>query len=74
MCQSCMMPFKNDTGTRESDKYCSKCFSGGKLNGEGMSLRKFQKMSYKRMRAEGMGKMKAKIFAWMIRFAPRWKK
>lgn len=74
MCQSCMMPFKKDAGKRESEKYCSKCFSNGTLHGEGMDLKAFQHMCYNRMRADGMGKCKAKFFAWTIRFAPRWKK
>lgn len=43
-CESCLMPFSQDPGPRESDRYCSYCFKNGAL------------------------------FAWMIKFAPRWKK
>lgn len=68
------MPFANDAGKRESDKYCSNCFRDGKLCYEGNDVKEFQAESYKRMRAHGMGAMKAKLFTWMIRFAPRWKK
>ncbi len=69
-----MMPFKNDAGKRESDLYCSKCFRDGKLCYEGNDLKEFQATTYKNMVDGGMNKFKAKLFTWMIRFAPRWKK
>ncbi|MCW1930167.1 MAG: zinc ribbon domain-containing protein [Candidatus Kerfeldbacteria bacterium] len=74
VCESCMMPFKNDTGKRESEKYCSKCYSNGQLHGEGMSLKEFQAMCYNNMIKDGISPLKAKFFTFMIRFAPRWKK
>jgi hypothetical protein len=73
-CESCFMPFSKDTGHRESEKYCSLCYSNGKLNYEGNDLKEFQKMCYESMRRNGIGKWKAKFFTFMIRFAPRWKK
>ncbi len=72
-CESCYMPFSKDTGHRESDKYCSFCFSNGKLNYQG-DLKGFQKMAYKGMIERGMNPLKAKFFTFMVRFAPRWKK
>lgn len=72
-CQSCLMPFKNDPGKRESDQFCSYCFKNGKLCYEGNNLKEFQAECYKRMRANGMGNLKAKLFSWMVQFAPRWK-
>ena len=72
-CESCMMPLAKDTGHRENEKYCSHCFHDGKLVGEGSDLKTFQKCSYDAMVAAGTSKFIAKIYAWMIRFAPRWK-
>ncbi len=68
------MPFSKDTGHRESDQYCSLCFKNGKLCYEGNDLKEFQKVSYNSMVNGGMNKWKAKIFTYMIKFAPRWKK
>lgn len=73
-CESCLMPFSQDPGQRESDKYCSLCFKNGKLCYEGNDLKEFQRMSYEGMRNRGMGWLKAKVFAYSIRFAPRWRK
>lgn len=71
-CESCLMPLAQDPGTRESEKYCSYCFKDGKLCYEG-DLKGFQKICYEGMRKQGMGALKAKFFAFMVRFAPRWK-
>lgn len=71
-CESCLMPFDKDPGVRESDKYCSLCFKNGTLCYEG-DLKEFQKICYNAMVSSGMNKLKAKLFAYMIRFAPRWK-
>ncbi|MDO8516187.1 MAG: zinc ribbon domain-containing protein [bacterium] len=71
-CDSCFMPFKKDTGVRESEKYCSLCFKDGKFTYEG-GLKGFQKVAYDGMRKRGMNSFKAKLFATMIRYAPRWK-
>lgn len=67
------MPFSQDTGKRESDRYCSKCFSGGKLTYAGTDVKLFQEKSYQAMRESGMNPVKAKFFAFLIQFAPRWK-
>ncbi len=73
-CESCLMPFSNDPGKRESDKYCSLCFKNGELCYKGTDVTEFQKVCYENMIHGGMNKLKAKFFAWCIRFAPRWKK
>lgn len=73
-CESCMMPFSKDTGVRESDRYCSNCYKNGKLCYEGNDLKEFQKLAFENMRRKGYLWPVAKIFAWSIRFAPRWKK
>ena len=71
-CQSCLMPFSKDPGVREDARYCSYCFKNGKLCYEG-NLQGFQKVCYEAMVKNGMNKIKAKFFAWLIKFAPRWK-
>ena len=73
-CESCCMPFSKDPGMRESEKYCSLCFTNGKLCYEGNDLKEFQKTAYKNMRLRGMNLVQAKFFSWVIAFAPRWKK
>ncbi len=73
-CESCMMPFYKDKGQRESDKYCSLCFQNGKFRYEGTDVKEFQKLCYENMVKSGMNRFKAKIFSYMIKFAPRWKK
>lgn len=73
-CESCLMPFDKDPGTRENDKYCSYCFKNGKLCYEGNDLKEFQKHCYEEMVKGGMRKCKANFFTFLIRFAPRWKK
>ncbi len=71
-CESCFMPFSKDPGTRESDRYCSLCYKNGKFCYEG-DLKGFQKLAYEGMRSRGMNPIIAHIFAWSIRFAPRWR-
>ncbi len=73
-CECCLMPFKEDTGTRTSEIYCSLCFANGKLNAEGTTLQEFQKCCYEGMRKNGLNIILAKIFTFMIRFAPYWRK
>ena len=68
------MPFSKDPGKRESEKYCSYCFNDGKLCYEGNDVNEFKKVCYEKMVQKGTNKMKAKMFTWMIGFAPRWKK
>jgi hypothetical protein len=71
-----MMPFKKDPkgANRESEKYCSYCFENGKLNYEGDDVNEFKEAMVDAMTARGENKTKAKLFAWMAGFAPRWKK
>ena len=73
-CESCLMPFSKDPGKRESEKYCSYCFKDGKLCAEGVSLKEFQKICYDAMVGHGTNKYMAKLYTYMIKFAPRWKK
>jgi hypothetical protein len=71
-CQSCLMPFEKDTGVRENPLYCSLCYKNGDFQYKG-DYKPFEKMCYEAMVRSGMPKLKAKIFSWSIRFAPRWK-
>ncbi len=73
-CESCMMPFKKDKGVRESERYCSLCFKNGKLCYEGNDLKEFQRICYQSMLDHGTNKFMAKLYTYMIKFAPRWKK
>lgn len=74
-CQSCLMPFKSDPmgAKREHENYCSYCFSGGKLTYPGNDKKEFKKQMVKQMVAKGDSKLRAKFFAFMAGFAPRWK-
>lgn len=73
-CHSCLMPFKNDPGQRESDQYCSLCFADGKFRYEGNDRKEFQRLCEHGMKERGMHPLQAKFYAWLVRFAPRWKK
>ena len=73
-CESCLMPFSKDPGTRESEKYCSYCFKNGKLCYEGNNLKEFQKACYEGMIKKGTNPFLAKFFTFLVRFAPRWRK
>lgn len=68
------MPFSKDTGVRENEMYCSYCFKNGELCYKGNDLKEFQKIAYDSMIANGTNKYLAKLYTFMIRFAPRWKK
>ena len=68
------MPFSEDPGVRESERYCSYCFTNGALCYTGNDVKEFQAKSYEGMRSKGMNVLQAKFFTWMIRFAPRWRK
>lgn len=72
-CQSCLMPFSQDPGKQEDPRYCSLCFANGRLCYQG-DLKGFQKVCYDAMIKRGFGGLKARFFAYMIKFAPRWKK
>ena len=73
-CESCLMPFSKDPGNRENPKYCSYCFTWGKLCYEGNDIREFKKICYESMRKMGVNIFLAKLYTFMIGFAPRWKK
>ena len=75
-CESCLMPFKKDPkgANREHEKYCSYCFQNGKLAYEGNDVREFKKGMVEGMVAHGSSKLKARLFAFMAGFAPRWRK
>lgn len=76
MCESCLMPFSKDPmgANREHEKYCSYCYKNGKLCYEGTDVKAFKKAMIDAIVARGESKTKARIFAFMAGFAPRWKK
>lgn len=76
MCESCLMPLKKDPlgEKRESEKYCSYCFRDGKLCYEGNDVKEFKKAMIAAIVTRGESKTKARFFAFMAGFAPRWKK
>lgn len=69
------MPFRKDPkgDAREHEKYCSYCFTDGKLCYEGTDLKGFKKAMIDAIVARGESRLKARIFAFMAGFAPRWK-
>lgn len=75
MCESCMMPFKKDPSgvDRESETYCSYCYRDGKLCYEGDDVKGFKKAMTSDMLSRGENSLKARFFAFMAGFAPRWK-
>lgn len=73
-CESCMMPLAKDPGKSGSSKYCSYCFKDGKLCYQGNDLKEFQKICYQGMLQNGTNPLLAKVFTFMVRFAPRWRK
>ncbi|MBF2755908.1 MAG: hypothetical protein ISN29_11730 [Gammaproteobacteria bacterium AqS3] len=72
-CEMCLMPLGRDPGQSGSVRYCSFCFQDGRLVYEGDDLKAFQRQCYANMRTSGMNALKARFFAWSIRFAPHWK-
>ena len=76
MCDSCMMPFKKDPlgENREHEKFCSYCYTKGKLCYHGTDIKEFQQAMIKAITDRGESKIKAHIFAFMAGFAPRWQK
>lgn len=70
------MPFSKDPkgAGREHEKYCTYCFSNGRLSYEGNDVREFKKAMIDAIVARGESKFKARFFAFMAGFAPRWKK
>lgn len=75
MCESCMMPFKKDPkgANREHEKYCSYCYNNGKLCYEGNNVHEFKKAMIAEITKRGEPLLKARFFAFMAGFAPRWK-
>lgn len=72
-CRACLMPFAADDGERKNPEYCSYCQKDGKFAFTG-TRKEFQKMCYEQMVKHGTPKLQAKYYAFMIRFAPEWKK
>ncbi len=74
-CDSCLMPFAKDPKgiNREHDKFCTYCFSNGKLNYKGNNLKEFKKAMISAITSRGESRLKAHLFAFMAGFAPRWK-
>jgi hypothetical protein len=74
-CDSCLMPFKKDPKGegRESEKYCSYCYSNGALCYPGNDVKEFKKAMIDAIVARGESRIMAHIYAFMAGFAPRWK-
>jgi hypothetical protein len=72
-CESCMMPFSKDATMREHPNYCSYCFNNGKLCYEGNDVHEFKQAMVDAIVTRGEPRWKAKLFAFMAGFAPRWK-
>jgi len=70
------MPLAKDPKgeNREHERYCSYCFSNGKLNYQGDDLQEFKKAMISAITNRGESVLKAQLFAFMAGFAPRWKK
>lgn len=70
------MPFKKDPkgAGREHDSYCSHCYAHGSLVYEGTDVKEFKRAMVAAIVARGESKLKARFFAFMAGFAPRWKK
>lgn len=75
-CESCLMPFSKDPAgeNREDARYCSYCFTDGKLCYEGNDFAGFKKAMIDAIVARGGSRIIAHIYAFMASFAPRWKK
>jgi len=75
MCDSCMMPLKNDPKgeNREHQNFCSYCYTNGKLCYAGNDVKEFKKAMVDVIVSRGESKIKALLFAFMAGFAPRWK-
>jgi hypothetical protein len=73
-CQSCLMPFSQDKGERNSELYCSLCFQNGEFCYKGNNLKEFQKICFETMRKNNVNLVLAWFYSFCIRFAPRWKK
>lgn len=67
------MPLSEDPGVPESSEYCSLCYRDGKFCYEGTNLKEFQNICYEGMIARGMNPLISRFYAFLIRFAPRWR-
>lgn len=70
------MPFNKDPkgANREHALFCSYCFRDGKLCYEGNDVHEFKRVMIEAIVARGEPRWKARLFAFMAGFAPRWKK
>lgn len=70
------MPFSKDPkgSNREHNDHCSYCYYNGKLAYEGTDVKEFKKAMIQAIVARGESPLKARFFAFMAGFAPRWKK
>ncbi len=76
MCQSCMMPFKDDERegkTGLDPRYCSLCFENGDFAAKGMSAKEFRDMVYGILQEKGWSRPKAWLGTRYIPSLPRWK-
>lgn len=67
------MPFVKDPGKRESECYCSLCYKDEKFTYEGNDFREFQALAYEGMLERGVSPVRANLYVFAMRFAPRWK-
>lgn len=70
------MPFSKDPQgkNREHPDYCSYCYFDGKLAYEGDDVNEFKQAMIAAIVARGESPLKARFFAFMAGFAPRWRK
>ncbi len=70
------MPFSKDPKgkDRERAEYCSYCYSDGALCYAGTDVRAFKRAARAAMVARGVSPLKARLYAFMAGFAPRWRK
>jgi prepilin-type processing-associated H-X9-DG protein len=75
-CDSCLMPLAKDPkgASREHADYCSYCFFDGHLAYDGDDVNEFKRGMIEAITARGQNVWKARLFAFMAGFAPRWKK
>jgi hypothetical protein len=70
------MPLEKDPAgaAREHPRYCTFCFSDGRLHAEqAADLAAFQASAYGSMRARGVSWLSARLFVFAMRFAPYWR-
>jgi predicted nucleotidyltransferase len=72
-CESCGMPACKDTGSPETNQYCSLCFQNGEFCYKG-DLVGFKKIVDESMRYRGVNWLVRKITRLSIPWLPRWRK